>query len=82
MKPVLQWLVAIFLVSAPLLSHAGIRDWIMHQLGKPPVDYGYWKCGNCYLPPLGTPPEQTGSLADVHTFVKYNNGEIHDSKKE
>jgi hypothetical protein len=61
--------------------HAGLLEWIQKWLGAPPVDYGYWQCNNCYIPGPGSFDPSIGPV-DLNTFIKFNNAEMHDSKKE
>jgi hypothetical protein len=73
---------ACLLLLSSLSANADFLDWLGRQLNKPPVDYGYWSCSNCYIPSPTTPVDPTTGPADLQSFIKYNNTEIHDSKNE
>jgi hypothetical protein len=61
-------------------SSAGLLDWIQNQLSKAAVDYGYWTCAQCSIPPVGqaVPPE---FAAQAVAYIKANNGYIHEGER-
>jgi hypothetical protein len=65
-----------------LQANAGFAQWLQGWLSKPPVDYGFWQCSNCYIPAPNTPIDATTGPADLQMFIKANNDEIHKSKNE
>lgn len=82
MKNVIRTLAAAVLVAVTFQANAGFWDWLVGQLGKGPIDYGFWLCSNCYIPAPGTPVDVTTGPVDIQVFIKTNNAEIHDSKDE
>jgi hypothetical protein len=82
MKHFVRTLAAAALIAVASQANAGFWDWLVGQLGKGPVDYGFWLCSNCYIPAPGTPVDMTTGPVDLQVFIKVNNAEIHDSKSE
>jgi hypothetical protein len=82
LKKLIRVLTVAAISCAAVQTHADVRSWLNRQLGRAAVDYGFWRCTNCYIPAPGTPVDTTTGPADIQVFIKYNNAEIHDSKNE